>query len=164
MQPDTSSNLVPSGSIYGLAKVHKEGTPLRPVVSMIRTAEYNLAKYLVRIINDAMPTTYMLNSAGSFVSHISSFDFQPFHVLVSYDVVSLLTNIPLNEAIDIVCKYVYQQHSPRIYFMETIKKLLQIATGGYLLHRGKLYCQIDELTMGSLFGPNLAIFLAHLEI
>ena len=48
MQLDTFSNLVPSGSqpgkINGFAKVYKEGTPLRPVVSMIRTAEYNLAK------------------------------------------------------------------------------------------------------------------------
>ena len=55
MQHDTFSNLMPSGNIHGLAKVHKEGTPLRPVVSMIRTAEYNLAKYLVKIINYAMP-------------------------------------------------------------------------------------------------------------
>ena len=74
MQLDTFSNLVPSGSqpgkIYGLAKVHKESTPLRPVVSMIRTAEYNLAKY-VKIINDVMPPTYMLNSTGSFVSQLN---------------------------------------------------------------------------------------------
>ena len=127
MQLDTFSNLMPSGSqpgkIYGLAKVHKEGTPLRPVVSMIRTAEYNLAKYLVKIINDVMPTTYMLNSSGPFVNQISSFDFQPSHVLVSYDVVSLSTNIPLNETIDIVCNYAYQQHSPPKYSKETFKKL-----------------------------------------
>ena len=67
---------MPSGSqpgkIYGLANVHMESTPLIPVVSMIRTAEYNLAIYLVKIINDLMPTTYMLISTGSFVSH--SFD------------------------------------------------------------------------------------------
>ena len=60
MQLDTFSNLVPSGSlpskIYGLANVHTESTPLRPVVSMIRTAEYNLAKFLVKIINDVVPT------------------------------------------------------------------------------------------------------------
>ena len=53
MQLDTFSNLVPSGSqpgkIYGLAKVHWEDTPQRPVVSMIRTAQYNLAKYLVKL-------------------------------------------------------------------------------------------------------------------
>ena len=93
MQLDTFSNLVPSGSqpskIYGLAKAHKESTPLRPVMSMSRTAEYNLAKYLVKIINDVMPTTYMLNSTGSFVNQIRTFDLQPSNVLVSYDVVYL---------------------------------------------------------------------------
>ena len=42
--------LKPSGSqpgkLYGLCKAHKEGYPLRPVVSMLGTAEYGLAKYL----------------------------------------------------------------------------------------------------------------------
>ena len=104
--------------------MHKGNTPLPPVVSMIRTAEYNLAKYLVGFMSDAMPTTYMLNSTGSFVNQISSYDFKPFHVLVSYDVVSLFTNIPLNETIDIVCNYVCQQHSPTKYSKETFKKLL----------------------------------------
>ena len=97
MQHDTFSNLGPSGSqagkIDGLAKVHKEGTPLRPVVSMIRTAEHNLAKYPVKITNVAMPFTYMLNSTGSVTNQISSFEFKPSHVLVSYDIVSLLTSI-----------------------------------------------------------------------
>ena len=100
MQLDTFSNLVPSGSqpakINGLAKMHKENTPLRPVVSMIRTAENNPAKYRFKIINDAMPTTYMVNSTESFVNQISSFDYKPSHVLVSYDVDSSFTNIPLN--------------------------------------------------------------------
>ena len=98
MQLDTFDNLVPSGSqpgkIYGLAKVHKENTPLRPLVSIIRTAEDNLVKYLVKNLNDAMPTTYMPSSTGSFVNQISSFGFKPSHVLVSYDVVFLFTNIP----------------------------------------------------------------------
>ena len=117
---------MPSGSqpgkIYGLAKMHEESTPLRPVVSMIRTAEYNLDKYLVKIINDIMPTTYMLNST---VNQIRSFDFQPSNVLISYDVVSLFTNTPLNETIDIVCNYVYQQHSRPKYHKDNFKKLLK---------------------------------------
>ena len=125
---------------------------------MIRIAEYNLAKYLVKIINDVMPTTYMLNSTGSFVNQISSFYFQPSRVLVSYDVVSLFTNIPLNETIDIVCNYLYQQHSPPKYSKETFKKLLQIATGGYFLHRRIQYCQFDGVSMGSPLGPTLANF------
>jgi len=52
----------PPGKIYGLCKVHKQGEPLRPVVSMVGTAEYNLAKYLDGIIKPCIPGTYMLNS------------------------------------------------------------------------------------------------------
>ena len=77
-------------------------TPLGSAVSMIGTAEYNLAKFILIIINDAMPTTYMLSSTGSFVDQISSYDFMLYHVLVSYDVASVFTNIPLNETIDVV--------------------------------------------------------------
>ena len=44
------NSIVPSGSqpgkLYGLCKVHKSGNPLRPVISMIGTAEYQLAKYV----------------------------------------------------------------------------------------------------------------------
>ena len=163
MPHNTFSNLVPSGSqpgkIHGLAKVHFESTPLRPVVSMIRTAEHNLAKYPVKIMNDVMPTTYMLDSTGSFIYQISSFDLQPSHAVVSFDVVALLKNIPLNETKDIVCKYVCQRHSPPKYSKETFKKLLQIAAGGYFLHRGKLCFQIDGVTIGSPLGPSFDNFL-----
>ena len=56
---DEYFKLIPSGSqprkIYGLCKVHKEGQPLRPVVSMLSTAEYNIAKYLDSIIKPCIP-------------------------------------------------------------------------------------------------------------
>ena len=62
--------LIPSGSqpgkIYGLCIVHKEGQPLRPVVSMLSTAEYNIAKYLDSIIKPCIPNHYMLNSTKRF--------------------------------------------------------------------------------------------------
>ena len=50
---------------------------------------------------------------------ISSFDFKPSCVLVSYDVISFSTNVPLSETIDIVCNYLYQQHSTPKYSKET---------------------------------------------
>ena len=36
--------------MYGLPKVHKEGTPMRPIVSAISSPSYNLAKELMRIL------------------------------------------------------------------------------------------------------------------
>ena len=42
--------LIPVGSepgkLYGMAKLHKDEVPLRPVVLMVGIPEYNLAKYL----------------------------------------------------------------------------------------------------------------------
>ena len=48
------------GKLYGLAKVHKEGTPLRSLVSILGTAEYHLAKYLVSTINENMHKKYIV--------------------------------------------------------------------------------------------------------
>ena len=153
---------MPSGSlegkVYGLADVHKEGTPLRHVVSMLETAEYHLAKYLVSIINENIPNEYMLDSNASFIPQLSQFSFKSSHVLVGYDVESLFTNIPLQETIENVCKHVYQQNDPLKYPIEIFRKSLQIETGGYFLNKGKLYCQIDGVPMGSPLGPTLDNF------
>ena len=106
----------------------------------------------------------MLNSTASFIDRIKSFVFSSSQTLVSFDVVSLFTNIPLMETIDIVTDYVYKHESRPSYPKQTFKKLLQIATGGYFLHKDKLYCQVDGVTMGSPLGPTLAnFFLAHFE-
>ena len=56
---DGYTTLIPSGSkpgkLYGLAKVHKDNTPFRPVVSMVGTPEYKLAKYLDNLIKPHIP-------------------------------------------------------------------------------------------------------------
>ena len=37
--------------IYGLPKVHKPGAPLRPIVSFINSALYNLSKFFTKILS-----------------------------------------------------------------------------------------------------------------
>ena len=37
------------GVLYGLPKVHKEGCPIRPILSALNTFNYNLANFLVPI-------------------------------------------------------------------------------------------------------------------
>ena len=60
------AKLIPSGSkpgkLYGQAKVHKSNVPLRPVVSMVDTPEYNLAKYLDNMIKPYIPDIHLLRS------------------------------------------------------------------------------------------------------
>ena len=63
--------LIPVGSkpgkLYGMAKVHKNQVPLRPVVSMVGTPEYNLAKYPDKLIKPFIPDTYLLWSTNDFI-------------------------------------------------------------------------------------------------
>ena len=94
---------------------------LRPVVSMLGTAEYHLAIYLVSIINENMLDKYMLDSNVSFISQLKQFSFKSSYVLVGYDVESLFTNIPLLETIEDVCKHVYQQSILFKYFESCCK-------------------------------------------
>ena len=71
------------GKVYGLAKVHKEGTPLRPVVSMLGTAEYHPAKYPDSIIIENISSMYMLDCNVSFIFQLNQFRFIPSHVLLA---------------------------------------------------------------------------------
>ena len=41
------------GVMYGLPKVHKNNTPMRPICSAVGTATYDLGKYLANIIKPA---------------------------------------------------------------------------------------------------------------
>ena len=62
--------LTPSGSVpgklYGRIKIPKKGYPAQPVVSMINTAEQQLAKFMDRLIKPYIPNQYMLDSTQDF--------------------------------------------------------------------------------------------------
>ena len=101
--PETVEKLSPSGSspgkTYGLVKVHKDNNPVRPAVSIIGSPEYQLAKFLDAIIKPFIPQTYMLKSNKQFLDQINNFQFDVNQKLVSFDVSSLFTNVPLEETI-----------------------------------------------------------------
>ena len=163
-------SIIPCGSqpgkLYGLCKVHKENFPLRPVVSMINTAEYKLAQFLDSFIKPNIPGQYILNSTHDFLSRIKKFKFNPDDSLISFDVESLFTNVPLQQTIDIISQYVYSPNSASTppFPVETFKQLLCFATSGIFMYNNKFYRQTDGICMGSPLGPTFAnFFLGHLE-
>jgi hypothetical protein len=61
-----------AGSLYGLPKVHKEGFPMRPIISSIGTYNYGLAKWLDSIIKPLLDNDkFMLKDSFEFVNNIS---------------------------------------------------------------------------------------------
>eukprot|EP00253_Pinus_taeda_P032352 PITA_32352 len=85
---------------YGLPKIHKEGVPLRPIVNTIGSPTYELAKYVAKILKPLVGNTdSFIKDSQDFVNLIKNERIERDDILVSFDVVSLFTKIPLDEAI-----------------------------------------------------------------
>ena len=86
--------------------------------------------------------------------------------MISFDVCSLFTNIPLLETIQIIADYLYSDLAVLTppFCKESFIDLLKIATGGLFLYRDVIFQQTDGVTMGNPLGVTLAnFFMAHCE-
>ena len=155
--------------MYGLPKTHKDGIPLRPILSMVGCFNHALAKWISRKLEP-------LREAKSIAKDSFSLDFLRGPSLsdchfVSYDVVSLFTNIPLDQTIDLILDKLFPKATgvsakdqrfagmTRTIFKRSLDWCLRNNT---LVFDGKYYVQIDGVAMGSPLAPILAdIFMNH---
>ena len=148
------------GYLYGNVKTHKNGNPLRPIISQIPTPTYQLAKTLNKLITPYIPNDYMLTSTNDFIDILHTSSNQG--IIASLDVESLFTNVPIDETIDIIMKHCYNHPSiPPLKISENIlRQLLSLCTreAPFRCPDGKLYVQIEGVAMGSPLGPTFANF------
>lgn len=156
--------------LRGLPKTHKEKLSMRPTLSDTGTNNYALAKRLDEKLKPLSVNHYTISDTLSFTEEIQNLDINKNNILVSYDVTSLFTNIPLQETIEIIIEKVFvdnwlnQTHNLNITKPDLIQ-LLEVATKHQLFQfDGKLYDQIDNVAMGSPLGPLVAnTFLCCIE-
>ena len=151
--------------MYGLPKVHKSGTPMRPICS---TSTYELGKYVASIIKPASHNHLGtdLENAFQFVQQMNGLDLNNV-TMASFDVRSLFTNIPLKKTIKVCSDRLYRGDpaiKPAIP-ENILKKLLELCVcDNTFLFNDTVYQQIDGVAMGGSLGPLLAnIYMAHLE-
>ena len=143
-----------------------EQLPLRPVISNIGTATYELSKYLASLLKPIAKSRFTIDSTKDFVHKIRKQKIKDNYEMISFDVVSLFTSVPLDFTIDLILKKVYDEKLIATKLnREELEKLLQLCTKEmHFQYDGKIYRQVNGVAMGSPLGPVLAnIFMVELE-
>ena len=98
----------------------------------------------------------------SFVQELNSINISN-KFIVSFEVVNLFTNIPLQECLDLTVSYIPDGNSDLKLSKSDFNKLLSIATAQtHFCLNGKVYDQVNGVAMGSPFAQVLAnLFLGH---
>ena len=86
--------------------------------------------------------------------------------MISFDVILLLTNVPVDATIDIILKRIHERKEINNSFTkQELKELILFCTKGVRFTLcGESYIQTDGVAMGSPLGPVLSgIFMVGLE-
>ncbi|XP_075162990.1 uncharacterized protein LOC142235613 [Haematobia irritans] len=147
-----------SPELYGLPKIHKEGTPLRPISSSMNVPCYQLSKYIGSILKNIISIEYNTVNSLNLKQKLKSVILEDDDIIVSFDVVSLFTNIPTHLAIkNIMDKWEILKKNttiPKLTFLKILNFCLK--DNNYFMYSGKVYQQTYGMPMGNPLSPTIA--------
>ena len=152
-----STALVHKQQVHGCAS-------FQPILSAFQTPTYNLAKFLIPILNLSTENGHTVKDSFQFGEDTCQQD--PTSSIGSLGVDSLFTNIFLDETIDISVNQLFENiNSVEGFKKSELKQLICLATKeSYFIFNGLFYKQIDSIAMDSPLGPFLAnLFLSNHE-
>ncbi len=158
-----------SGTIpkfYGLPKVHKIGQlKLRPIISSYGLYSDAVALLLKEILNLLLWGSTSVANAYEVAEILGAFEFRPTDILLSYDVASLFTRVPVTETLALVQ---YRLEELRQLQNDPVSEITSLSNSGILelLNHvlsqclfswdGALFKQSSGLPMGGRLSPILA--------
>ena len=142
---------------------------LRPIVSCINSATYKLSGFIAKILSPLMGNTdsFVMNT-GHFVQMMREDKLGPEEMLVSFDVSSLFTNVPIQEAVQVIKKKLKEDQSLPSHTSltrERITELLEICLiTTYFRFQGWFYEQQEGAAMGSPVSAIVAnMYMEHFK-
>lgn len=152
--------------LYGLPKIHKEGNPIRPVVSFTNTPTSNISSFvynLIKSLTNFRPKFGVVNSID-LVNKLTSIQLPQHYLIVSFDVTNLFTTVPKAEAVGIVGNLLRTKDISENKIVDILSLLNFCLSQDFFMFNNKMYKQPDGLAMGSCLSPFLAdIFMDYLE-
>lgn len=147
---------------YGLPKIHKPQLALRPIISCISSPNSKISQLITDILTRAYDkdNRYYIPDSFHFSNLVNNMVLPPGFVIVSFDVVSLFTNIPVNLFLDIITKKwpSIQEHTS--IPLEDFKQLASfVFESTYFTFDNRFYQQIFGTPMGSKVSPIAAQYV-----
>ena len=156
--------------MYGSPKVHKDGTPLRPIVDFTGSIGYNVAKSLAEILAPIVGQSehHVLNSK-SLADQLKNITVEEDEILNSHDVVALFTNTPIDLTLQIIRDRLEQDQDLKNRTLLSIDDIIELvdfslSRVAYFSYNGSIYRQRFGMAMGSPLSPiGCNIFMEWLE-
>ena len=131
-----------------MPKIHKEGVPLRPIVSNIGAPTYQLSKHLAALLGQLTGnSTHHVKNSTQFVQILNPIIIQQGDLMVSFDIISLFTNVSVLDSLQIL-----SQHFDK----DILSLFKHTLTSTYFCFKGVYYEQTDGVAIGSPLSPVIA--------
>ncbi len=142
--------------MYGLIKTHKPNNPVRPIISSVGCASYKLSKWLVSIL-----TPYVGNISNSniknnvdLIEKLNNIDVNYEFKMVSFDVTSLFTKVPVDDLIDYLSDTLNDNDLPLP--KDIVIKLIELCIKDCKFEiKGEYFAQKFGMAMGNPLSPVL---------
>jgi hypothetical protein len=135
--------------LYALPKLHKPDCPLRPIVSYINAPAVNICK----LINDVLPniinfrSTYSIKNTLHLIEDLDNFELPSNATLVSFDVKSLFTSVPVQELKTILRNRILSCSIPLIKITELLDLISICLEQNYFKFDDTIFHQLEGLPM-----------------
>ena len=174
MDDITYKRLYPTGAVppkyYGLPNVHKPGMPLRPIISSVGSVTHATAKELTRIIKPLVGgSQHHVRNNKDFIHSIKGIQLTADECMMSFDVESLFTSVPVEPSIQIIKKLLEEDRSLHLRTKMTVNQISCLLDfclkTTYFIFQGKFFEQVKGAAMGSPINPIVAnLFMEDLEV
>lgn len=151
--------------IYGLPKIHKANMPMRPIIAANGGPAHKMAAILNNRIKDLVgKTEHSIKNSTDFISKIKHLKLDQTDILVSFDVESLFTRVPVKQACQIIENKLLERGLPTMDVVYTVQAIETVLDTTYFQFRGEYYEQTEGAAMGSPLSPTIAnIFMEYFE-
>ena len=149
------SNSTPA-SFYGLPKIHKPERPLRPITSSIGSPTYAVSKHLVSILSPLRRNRFSVKNSSEFAQKIQQHTVASNEIMVSFDVKSLFTSIPVDLALTIVNERLQKDQDLAERTNMSTSNIMRLLDHNYFKRNNIHYKQIFGCAMGSPISPVIA--------